>query len=129
MNMVNRKLLAGFGTAFLATACLGFGAWGGHKSLDRGTEVTFINTTKFNNGTTLPAGTYRMEVPENSQTPKVSFYKDGKEMATVDAKVVNEGTKNESTEVESVTQGDAQQVTSIQPSGWHEKIVFESNGM
>ena len=62
--------------------------------------------TKFNNGGTLPAGTYRMEVPENSQTPAVTFLQDGKVMATVKAKVVTEQKKNEDTEVDSVARGE-----------------------
>jgi hypothetical protein len=65
-----------------------------------------------------------MKVPENSQTPDVKFYKDGKIVATVKAKVVPEQKKNAETEVDSVTEGNAQEVTAIRPSGWEEKLVF-----
>jgi len=82
--------------------------------------------TKFNNGTTLPAGTYRMEVPENPTTPAVAFVQDGKVVATVEAKVVTEQKKNNATEVDSVTQGDAQVVRAIRPGGWTEEIDFGS---
>jgi hypothetical protein len=129
MNIHGNKLITGLAAAVLGTACLGFGSWGFHKSNDRAVDITLLNTTKFHNGESLPAGTYRMEVPENSATPKVTFFKDGKAMATVDAKVVNEEQKNQNTEVNAVTQGDQQVVTSIEPGGWHEKLQFDSNGM
>ena len=65
-----------------------------------------------------------MDVPENSPTPAVTFAQDGKVVATINAKVVNEQKKNDSTEVDSVTQGDTQVVRSIRPGGWTEKIDF-----
>ena len=69
MKMQGRRLFVGALATILVTACLGFAAGGSHKSQERKADVTFSTMTKFNNGTTLPAGTYRMEVPENSQTP------------------------------------------------------------
>jgi hypothetical protein len=129
MKLCGRSVFVALVATMLTVACLGFGSWGNHKSSERATQVTFINMTKFKNGTTLPAGDYRMEVAENTQSPKVTFYKDGKAMASVNAKVVDEGTKNPTTEIDSVTQGKTQELTSIRPSGWHEKLVFESSGM
>src|SRR5208282_5862546 len=93
MKMQGRRLFVGSLTTILVTACLGFAAGGSHKSQERKVAVTFSTMTKFNNGTTLPPGTYRMEVPENSPTPAVTFAQDGKVVATVEAKVVNEQKK------------------------------------
>jgi hypothetical protein len=123
MLNVSKKFLAGLASAVLATACLGFAARG-HKSSERGTNVTFSNTSRLKDGTTLPAGTYRMEVPEGSTTPKVEFYRNGKVIATANAKVVNETRKNSTTEVDSVKQGNEQVVTAIRPSGWNERLEF-----
>jgi hypothetical protein len=67
-----------------------------------------------------------MEVPGDSQTPTVTFSRDGKVMATVEAKVVTEPKKNEGTEVDSVTEGDAQVVLAIRPGGWDEALIFGS---
>lgn len=128
MQKLGRKSFVGFVVAILATTCLGLAAGGSHKSRERGTDVTFSSTTKLNNGSTLPGGTYRMEVPENSQTPSVTFSQDGKVMATVEAKVVTEQKKNEDTEIDGVTQGDAKVLTAIRPAGWNEKLVFGSEG-
>ena len=129
MQLRGKKLFVMLGVAALSVTCLGFGSRGTHKSSERATNVTFINTTKFQNGTTLPAGTYRMEVPESTQAPTVTFYKDGKAMATVNAKVVDQQKKNDNTEVDSVTKGNVQELTAIRPSGWHERLVFATKGM
>ncbi len=126
MKRSSSKLYLSLTTTMLATACLGFGS---HKSANRGTEVTLIKTAKFNNGATLPSGTYRMEVPENTTTPKVIFYHDGKAMATVNATVVNEDRKNSTTEVDSTATGDAQVINAIRPDGWNEELDFAGSGM
>lgn len=129
MQLRARRLFVTFGVAVLSVTCLGFGAGSAHRLSQRATDVTFTNTTKFQNGATLSAGTYRMEVPESTQSPQVTFYKDGKAMATVDAKVVDQQKKNDNTEIESVTKGDVQELTAIRPSGWHERLVFATKGM
>jgi hypothetical protein len=126
MQMVSRKSFVGLVVAILATTCLGFA--GSHKSSERATTVDFASTTKVSDAVTLPAGTYRMEVPENSQTPAVTFSQDGKVMATIEAKVVPEQKKNGQTEIDSVTQGNAQVLTAIRPGGWDEELVFGSAG-
>jgi hypothetical protein len=128
MQTPGKKTLAGFVAAIFATTCLGFAAARSHKSSARATDVTFLSTTKLSNGATLPAGTYRMEVPENSQTPSVTFTQDGKVMATTEAKVVTQPKKNPSTAVESFRQGNAQVLTAIRPDGWDEELVFGSSG-
>jgi hypothetical protein len=120
--MSMRKSFVGFGVAILATTCLGFA--GSHKSKERTVSVTFSNAAKFNNGNTLAAGTYRMEVSENSPTPAVTFSQGGKVMATTQAKVVTEQKKNDETEIDSVTQGDTNVVTAIRPAGWDEELNF-----
>jgi len=128
MQTLGKKSFIGFVATILATTCLGFAAGGSHKSSERTTEVTFISAAKFNNGTTLPAGTYRMEVAKNSQTPSVTFTQDRKVMATIEAKVVTQPKKNEATEVDAVTQGDTEAVKAIRPAGWDEALVFDAAG-
>lgn len=127
MQLLGRKSFVGLVAAILATTCLGFASWG-HKSSVRGTDVTFANTMKFKNGETLPAGTYYMKVGEDSPTPDVTFYQDGKALATVKAKMVTEQKKNAATEVDSTTQGNAQEVTAIRPGGWAEELLFGPEG-
>lgn len=127
MQIPSKRSFAVLGIAIFAMTCLGF-AGGSRKSPKYKTDVTFSSVTKLKNGNTLPAGTYRMEVAENSQTPAVTFTQDGKVVATVDAKVVTEQKKNESTEIDSVTQNDVKVLTAIRPGGWDEELVFGSQG-
>lgn len=128
MKMQGGRLFLGLAAAILAATCLGFPSWSFHKSSDRETNVTFVNMTKFKNGETLAAGTYQMEVPKDSPTPEVTFYKDGKPVATINAKIVTQQAKNADTEIDSVTQGDTQLVTAIRPGGWDEAVIFSSTG-
>ncbi len=127
MYLLGRKSVVCLAAAILGTSCLAFGSKG-HKSSDRTTEIIFSSTTKFNNGDTLPAGTYDMSVPKDTASPDVTFYQDGKAVATVKAQVVNEQKKNDTTEVDSTTEGTAQKVTAIRPNGWEEEIDFGSRG-
>ncbi len=129
MKFFAKNTFALLAAVFLTTTCLAFGAWGSHKSsASRATDITFENTMKFNNGVSLPAGTYRLSVPNNQQTPEVTFSQDGKVVATEKANVVDEQKKNDATEIDSTTQGDAQQLNVIRPSGWNEELVFGNAG-
>ena len=120
-----RKLFIGLVAAFLVPFGVGFAhSWGFHKASDRTATVTFSDKMELGNGTTLPAGTYQLEVPENSPTPQVEFAQDGKVMATAQANVVNQSDKNPYTEVDSVKRGDTQMITTIRPGGWHEILRF-----
>lgn len=130
MQILNKKSFAGLVAAGLTIACVGFASWGSHKSSERKTNVTFISTAKFNNGDTLPAGTYQMEVAENSPAPTVTFTNpgNGKVVATEKAKVVSEQKKNADTEVVSDTQGNVELVKTIRPAGWEEALDFGLTG-
>ena len=123
-----RRLLTGLVAAFLIPLGVGFAySWGFHKSSDRTTNVTLAENMKLQDGTTLPAGTYRMEVPDGSQTPKVEFLKDGKVIASANAKVENETSKNAYTEVDSVQKNGSEFISTIRPGGWHEALRFNQS--
>lgn len=129
MKLFAKKSFAYLAAVFFTTTCFAFGSWGSHKSsASRATEVTFAKTMKFNNGITLPAGTYRLSIPKDVKSAEVTFTRDGKVVATEKAKVVDEQKKNETTEVDSVTQGDAEKLTAIRPDGWQEELVFGNAG-
>lgn len=134
MNMSSAKrIFTTLAAGILATACLGFGSWGMHRS--RSANITLASTTTLNNGATLPAGTYRMRVAENAQTPTVMFYKENsttgysatKPAASTTAQVVSEAQKNQRTVIDSVARGNAQLLRSISPRGWHEELQFTTN--
>jgi hypothetical protein len=128
MKILGRSVFIGLGAAKLATASLGLASRDFHKSSDRKVDVTFANPVMFKGGETLPAGTYQVEVPENSTKPDVAFLHNDKVMATVRATVVTQEKKNRVTSIDSVTQGNTQWVTAIRPSGWNESLIFSSAG-
>jgi hypothetical protein len=130
MRILGTKTLGGMVVALLSVASLGLASWGIHKSksTERGTSVTIVDTLQLKNGSTLPAGDYRMDVAENTKTPDVSFYKDGKVIATTRATVVAEQKKNSETEVDYVKKGGANRLTEIRPSGWYKALLFTPGG-
>ncbi len=124
------KSLIGLAAAVMLAATWSYaGWWGSHKSADRSTRVTLASSEKLAGGPMLPAGTYRMEVPENVTNPHVMFYKDGKLVAKALAKVVTKTQKNPYTEVDSSKEGSEDVITEIRPSGWTEVVMFsKANG-
>lgn len=113
-------LLAGSVLAGVVAAGLGFAA----PMKDHHTNITFYTTMKFQNGVVLPAGTYRMQVPEDTRTPSVTFLQNGKVKARVPAQAFSGQNKNENTQVASVASGNAELVKSISPAGWTETLSF-----
>ncbi len=129
MRSLRRRLFIGSLATILVTACAGFARAGStHKSPERKASITFEHVVKLGNGATLPAGTYRMEVPEDSQNPTVSFLRDGKVVAKAPASLKSEGKKNPATEFDSIKEGNAQEITEIRPGGWREALHFSSAG-
>lgn len=135
MKFASGKWFAGSVAAILATACLGFGSWGSHKSSAHGANVMFASAIKLKNGDVLPAGTYRMEVAENSQNPEIKFYKEdattqdwgGNPIAMTHATVISQPERNRHTEIDSVQRGADQLLQTVRPRGWSERLVFASN--
>jgi hypothetical protein len=126
------KVLAsamGLAVALLLTASQSFAhSWIHHNSSERATSVTIDSPKELGNGAVLPAGSYNMEVSENSQNPEVMFYKDGKLVCKTQAKLVTQSQKNAYTEVDSTKLGDKDVIQEIRPSGWDQSLVFSSAG-
>jgi hypothetical protein len=99
-----------------------------HKSSDRTASVTFATTVKLGNGVTLPAGTYRMEVQENAQSPTVTFSHDSQVVATAPAKIETEASKNPTTEIDLTQDAGSQDLTAIRPGGWKVALHFGPEG-
>jgi hypothetical protein len=78
-------------------------------------------------GKSLPAGSYRVVVPENSKNPLVTFKMDGKVIAAAKARVISEARKNTETSVEGIPRGKTELLTKINPGGWYESLAFRSN--
>ena len=125
LGLRGSRLFIGLLVMFLVPVGAGFARSGGsHKKSDRAVSVTFGENMELGNGKTIPAGNYRMEIPADSQSPQVEFSQGGKVVATAEANVVSQVSKNPYTEVDSVIHGDSQVITAIRPAGWHEILRF-----
>jgi hypothetical protein len=90
--------------------------------------VTLDSPAKLSNGTLLEAGNYTMKIPENTQSPEVEFYKEGKLVAKVPAEVKTEPQKNPYTEIELNKMGDINVITAVDPNGWPERLILGTPG-
>ncbi len=115
--------------AVALTAGLAFGAsWFSHNSSVKSTNVDIVYNTTLPKGVVLQSGSYRMEIPLNTQTPDVKFFQNGKLVATVPAKVKPEGQKSSATEIDYDKRGSAHFMTRAQIQGLNEALVFSNAG-
>lgn len=124
MNVKSIRVVLTLAAALVMTASLSFaGSWFSRSST-KSFDVTLAGATKLNNGRVLAAGNYTMKVPEQTRSPEVQFYKDGKLVAKAQAKVKTQPRKNEYTEILTAMQGKSNVITAIEPGGWAERLVF-----
>ena len=90
------------------------------------TTVTFAVDTKVNE-TLVKSGTY--EVVFNDETGEVSIQKDRKVVAKVTGRLEMRDSKGRSTEIYTITQGDAPAFVGLAFSGSDQKVVFNQAGM
>lgn len=95
-----------------------------HKSA----TVDFLYAAKLGNGPEIQPGNYKMTLMDDSNTPKVGFYQNGKLVAETSAKLVSEPEKSQQTEIFYNHQGKKDEtVTQVQISGWTQKLVFSNS--
>jgi hypothetical protein len=76
----------------------------------------------------LQSGKYKVVLNNNSPTPEMGFYHNGKLVAQVPAKLVDQGKKINETKIYYDTRGaDTQVITQMDLSGWREKVLFGKN--
>ena len=69
-----------------------------------------------------------MVLNNNSTTPEIGFYQNGKLVAQVPAKLVDQGKKFDETAIHYDTQGaNTHVITEMDLSGWKEKVLFGQN--
>lgn len=105
------------------TAGLTFANWF-ERSNTKTCHVTLDSAAKLNNQTVLKAGQYTLKIPENTQSPEVEFYADGRLVAKAQAQVKSEPQKNEYTAIELNSNESTNVITAVDPRGLAEKLVF-----
>ena len=121
------RLFFTLAATLVMAATLSFASSPFGKSSTKSLDMTLDTAAKLSNGTELRPGDYTVKIPEDTQTPEVEFYANGKLVATDRGKVQTESQKNEYTAIETTLKGKTSVVTAVDPAGWREKIVFDSS--
>jgi len=130
-DMVNKSMVAA--AAVLVAASMAFAKFPsfdfGHSS-KQSASVEIDRAARIPGGPTLPSGEYRVVLNNNSPTPEIGFYQNGKLVAQIPAKLVGQGKKFNETAITYDTKGAGTRViTEMDLSGWREKVLFgQSNG-
>ena len=130
-DVVNISILAAAG--ILVAASMAFAKFPlldfGHSS-NKSADVEIMQTARIAGGPTLQSGEYKVVLNNTSTTPEIGFYQNGKLVAQVPAKLVDEHKKIEQTEVYyDTTSAKTQVMTEMDLGGWTEKVFFgQSNG-
>ena len=119
-------------TAILVAASMAFAKFPsfdlGRSSKEPSANVTIIQTARLPGGPTLQSGKYKVTLNNSSPTPEIGFYQNGKLVAQVPAKLVDQGKKFDQTAISYDTQrADTYVIREMDLSGWREKILFGKN--
>ena len=99
-----------------------------HHSSQKSADIDLIQTTKVPNGPTLKAGSYKVTLVNESGTPELEFYQDGKRVGEAPVKLVDQDKKISQTEVLADAKDDhTQVVTEMDLIGWTQKVLFSGS--
>jgi hypothetical protein len=90
----------------------------------RTSSVDILYPSQIANGPELQPGTYKVELASTGTPSKVMFYRYGKLVAEVPAKLVSEPTKNAQSEIYYNQAGNEHFITQIDVRGWNNKLLF-----
>ena len=129
-DRVNKSMLVAAG--ILVAASMAFAK---SPSLDLGSssqkpaEVEIFSMTPISGGPTLPPGKYTVVLSNNSTTPEIAFYQNGKLVAQVPAKLVDQGKEFDENTFSYDSTGAKLTMSEMDLQGWREKVLFgENNG-
>ena len=130
-DVANKLMLTAIGILVAASMALAkFPSFDFGRSSRKSATVDIDQTARISGGPTLKSGEYRVVLNNNSSTPEVGFYQNGKLVAQVPAKLVDQGKKFDETKIYYATKGaDTQVITQMDLSGWREKVLFGKNNV
>jgi hypothetical protein len=125
-DVVNKSMLAAVGILVAASMAFAkFPLFDYGRSSKKSAHIEIIETARIPGGPTLQSGQYKVVLNNTSTAPEIGFYQDGKLVAQVPAKLVDEGKKIDQTEITYVTQGaNTHVITEMDLSGWRDKVLF-----
>jgi hypothetical protein len=129
MKTKMHQLILATSAVLLFTASMAVARFPGlHDSSRKSADIDLIESTKVPNGPTLQAGSYKVTLLNESGTPELGFYQDGKLVGQAPVKLVDQEKKISETQVFSDTQDDHTQVlTEMDLRGWTQKVMFSGS--
>jgi hypothetical protein len=91
-------------------------------------EISIHYPAKLGNGPELQPGTYKIELVKNQNSPEVLFYKGRELVARTPAKVEEQPSKADQTQVFYDMKDKDRVITELRISGWKERLVFTDVG-
>ena len=126
-DVLNKSMVAAAGILFAASVAFAkFPSFDLGHSSKQSARVAIDQTARIPGGPTLQSGKYQVVLNNDSATPEIGFYQNGKLIAQVPAKLVDQGKKINETKIYYDTRSDNTQViTQIDLSGWREKNLVQ----
>jgi hypothetical protein len=129
-DMVNTSMLVAAGILVAASMALAKSPSPnlGH-SLQTSADVEIYTTTPIFGGPTLQAGKYMAVLDNNPTAPEIGFYQNGKLVAKVPAKLVDQGREFDETafSYDDAAGGGSLAMTEMDVAGWSERVLFGQN--
>lgn len=92
------------------------------KSTNKSAEIEITQQARLGNGPELQPGSYKVTLVNNSNSPEVAFYQNGKLVAQAPVQLVAGANKFNQTEIES--NSDTHTIIEIRLQGWTQRILF-----
>jgi len=96
------------------------------KSTAKSADLEITSATRVASGPELQPGSYKVSLVNSSGSPEVAFYRNGNLVAQGPVKLVDEGKKNQQTEIESNTE--THELIQMRLKGWNQTFVFVDPG-
>jgi hypothetical protein len=128
-DVMMKSMLAAVGTLVAASMAFAkFPLLDLHHSSKKSASVEIFQAGRLPAGPTLQSGEYKVVLNNGSTTPEIGFYQNGKLVAQVPAKLVDQGKKIQRTEIfYSTTSANTQVITEMDLGGWRDKVFFGQN--
>jgi hypothetical protein len=128
-DVLNKSMLAAAGILVAASMAFAkFPSFDFGRSSKKSAQVEIYQTARIPGGPTLQSGEYKVVLTNNSTTPEIGFYQNGKLVAQAPAKLVDQGKKFDETAITYDTKSAGTPVIrQIDVGGWRDKILFGRN--
>lgn len=97
------------------------------RSSQKSADIAIYSMTRISGGPALQSGEYKVVLTNNSPTPEIGFYQNGKLVVQVPAKLVDQGKEFGETAFYYDAKGASLAISEMDLSGWEEAVLFGPN--